>query len=252
MSEINPKLIYVEKQARHNYLTHKLLYKYNQAEIREIDSQKDIVELYKNPDAIKNWMQIKRDTLILANLKGISARPNCRSTDFIAPSHSSGCFSGCLYCYVPRRKGTANPITIFTNFDKILNYLRGHDERNGPKQVTSENYQTDPKYRTYDIGENNDCSFDAKITDSVKKLVHLFRDEMKWGKASFSTKFVNYEMLEYEPNRKTRIRFALMPENISKTVDIRTSSINERIKAIEPFFKAGYEVHINFSPIIIY
>ena len=53
-------------------------------------------------------------------------------------------------------------------------------------------------------------------------------------------------------NGKTRIRFSLMPEQVAQVVDVRTSPVNERIAAINDFVDAGYEVHINFSPVIVY
>jgi DNA repair photolyase len=43
-----------------------------------------------------------------------------------------------------------------------------------------------------------------------------------------------------------------MPHKPSKVVDVRTSPIDERINAINDFVRAGYEVHINLSPVIIY
>lgn len=44
----------------------------------------------------------------------------------------------------------------------------------------------------------------------------------------------------------------MLPPNIAKVVDIRTSAIDERINAINDFVSAGYEVHLNFSPVIYY
>ncbi|VWX48406.1 hypothetical protein NOVOSPHI9U_160001 [Novosphingobium sp. 9U] len=44
-------------------------------------------------------------------------RPNGRSADFIAPSSSNGCAMACAYCYVGRRKGYANPISVCVNID---------------------------------------------------------------------------------------------------------------------------------------
>jgi DNA repair photolyase len=63
---------------------------------------------------------------------------------------------------------------------------------------------------------------------------------------------VNRDLLSYDPKGKTRIRFSLMPERIAKVVDVRTSSVSERIEAINDFVQAGYEVHLNFSPVIVY
>ena len=177
----------------------------------------------------------------------MEVRPNGRSADFIAPGYSNGCAMACAYCYVPRRKGYANPITVFTNIDKITRYLRGHVKRQG---VKPEPDQIDPTAWVYDIGENSDCSVDALVSDNVADLVATFRD-LPTAKASFATKFVNRELLDLDPQGRTRIRFSLMPERDAKLLDIRTSSISERIAAIDDFVAAGYEVHLNFSPVVL-
>jgi DNA repair photolyase len=43
-----------------------------------------------------------------------------------------------------------------------------------------------------------------------------------------------------------------MPAHVSRLVDVRTDSIEKRLHAINDFYDAGYEVHVNFSPVIIY
>lgn len=42
-----------------------------------------------------------------------------------------------------------------------------------------------------------------------------------------------------------------MPEHMARVVDVRTSPVASRIAAINEFVEAGYEVHVNFSPIIV-
>ena len=42
-----------------------------------------------------------------------------------------------------------------------------------------------------------------------------------------------------------------MPERDSRLLDIRTSTIGERIAAIDDFVAAGYEVHLNLSPVVL-
>jgi DNA repair photolyase len=39
---------------------------------------------------------------------------------------------------------------------------------------------------------------------------------------------------------------------MSKMVDVRTDPMEKRIAAINDFWEAGYEVHLNFSPVIVY
>lgn len=43
-----------------------------------------------------------------------------------------------------------------------------------------------------------------------------------------------------------------MPQTISSILEPHTSLIEERIKAIADFKAAGYDVHLNFSPIVVY
>lgn len=232
--------------------THEIFARFPDAERIPIESHQDIPGLYEDAGNVESWTKIKRGVLVLGVKKSISARPNSRSTDWIAPSLANGCALACAYCYVPRRKGYANPITTFVNFERIAKYLVGHNQRQGPKVVTAENEQTDPVYWTYDIGENSDCSVDDLVGDNIKDAITLFRDRMPHGKASFATKFVNERLLEYDPQGKTRVRFSLLPSDVARVVDVRTSPVRERVRAIEEFWRAGYEVHLNFSPVILY
>jgi spore photoproduct lyase len=242
------KEIYLEPEVFTYARGREILARYPDAVIHEISSHWKIPELFGFAGSVEDWISNKRDIIILGVKKSLSARPNSRSSHWIAPSESNGCTMSCSYCYVPRRKGFANPITIFVNIEQIIGYLRRHAVRQGPK---TEWDPIDPVYWVYEIGENGDCSADAAICDNVKDLIHLFR-EVPNGKLTFATKFVNTEMLEYDPQFKTRIRFSLMPHKMSKLVDVRTTPISERIDAMNEFYDAGYEVNINLSPVIFY
>lgn len=151
-------------------------------------------------------------------------------------------------CFVARRKGFANPITTFVNIEQICASIEKHANKQGFKWEPS---QADPSLWVYEIGTNNDCSVDATISNNVKDLVSLFRG-LPNAKMTFATKYVNHEMLTYDPQGKARIRFSLMPQSIARLVDVRTAPIADRISAMNDFFDAGYEVNINFGPVIYY
>lgn len=242
------KEIYLEPEVYKYERGREILEKYSGAKLIEVDSHWKIPELFGFEGSVNDWIHNKRSVLILGIKKSLSARPNSRSSHWVAPSESNGCTMSCSYCYVPRRKGFANPITVFVNIEQIMGYLHRHAIRQGPK---TEPDLIDPQYWVYEIGENGDCSADAAICDNVKDLIELFT-EIPNGKLSFATKFVNRDMLNYNPQRKTRIRFSLMPHQISKLVDVRTSPISDRIAAMNDFYEAGYEVNVNFSPVIYY
>jgi spore photoproduct lyase len=245
---LNIKEIYLEPEIRNYARGKEILERYPDAIIHEVPSHWKIPELHGFHGSVEDWIRHKKNVLILGVKKSLSARPNTRSSHFVAPSHSNGCTMSCSYCYVPRRKGYANPITVFVNIEQISNYLRRHSAKQGLLPAAD---HIDNKYWLYEIGENGDCSADAAISSNVKDLVDLFK-ELPNAKLTFATKFVNRDLLSYDPQLKTRIRFSLMPHQMSKLVDVRTSPISERIDVLNDFVDAGYEVNVNFSPVIYY
>ena len=150
-------------------------------------------------------------------------------------------------CYVARRKGHANPITTFVNTPAMTKYLARHAARQGEKTAAT---PADDKLWVYEIGCNSDTSIDAAISDNVRDFIELFKT-LPNAKGTFATKWVNREMLSYDPQGKTRVRFSLMPHAMAKLVDVRTSPISQRIAAMNEFAEAGYEVNVNFSPVIV-
>ena len=244
---LDVRRIYVEPAAAELSRGRAVLERFPDAERVEVDSHWKIPDLHGDESNVDRWVRIKTESLVLGVKKSLSARPNGRSADFIAPSTANGCAMACAYCYVPRRKGYANPITVFANIEQISGYLARHVGRQGPKVAN----QVDPDAWVYDIGESSDCSVDAQVSDNVRDLVTLFR-ELPTAKASFATKHVNRSLLTWDPAGRTRVRFSLMPDRVARLVDVRTDRIADRIAAIDDFVAAGYEVHVNFSPVITY
>lgn len=240
--------IYHEPNVKEYARGREILARYPDARLIEVESHNNIPELFGFEGSVEDWLWNKKNILILGAKKALQARPNTRSSHWVAPSQSNGCTMSCSYCYVPRRKGYANPISTFVNIEQIMGYLSRHAGRQGKKSVKD---AIDPEYWVYEIGENGDCSADAAICDNVKDLIHLYTT-LPNAKLTFATKFVNREMLTYEPKRKTRIRFSLMPHKMSKLVDVRTTPISERIAVMNDFRNAGYEVNVSFAPVIYY
>lgn len=245
---LDVRQIYLEPRVEDYARGREILARFPEAERTQVDSHWNIPGLHGNAGLVKNWVKIKRQVLVLGVRKTFALRENGRSADWIAPGLANGCALSCAYCYVPRRKGFANPITTFVNVEDAVRALRRHAEKLGPK---TEPNQVDPHLWVYDIGENSDLSVDALLSDNVRDLVALYRT-LPNAKASFATKYVNRDLLTYDPQGKTRVRFSLMPRSIARVLDVRTSPIRERIAAINDFVEAGYEVHLNFSPVVIY
>ena len=180
--------------------------------------------------------EINRNSMII--------RPSGRSTDFISPSFGYGCLYNCSYCYMKRHKPQG--LDIAKNTMNILTEINNHcmfAEVNKPNQ-------THDIYTTYDISCNEDFALHAKYHE-WQTIFDFFKNHPV-AMGSFATKYVNVDLINYNPEGKIRIRFSLMPQNISDELEPNTSKIIDRIKAIDAFIDAGYEVHINFSPVVIY
>jgi spore photoproduct lyase family protein len=240
------RTIYLEPAAAAHPRGRAILARFPDARRIEVESHWRIPELREA--APEHFLRPKREVLVLGVKKGMACRPNGRSADFIAPSSSNGCAMACAYCYVARRKGHANPITIFVNVEEIAAAIARHAARLGPK---AEPNQVDPRDWVYDLGENGDLSVDAMVSDGVRDLVALFRG-LPNAKGSFATKWVNRDLLGYDPRGRTRIRFSLMPHRMARLLDVRAAPVAERIAAIGDFRRAGWEVHLNFSPVVLH
>jgi len=175
--------------------------------------------------------------------KSMLIRPSGRSTDFISPSFGHGCLYECSYCYMKRHKSQG--LTIATNTGDILTEINSHVWFTDVQKPN----QTHDTYITYDISCNEDFALHLKY-HNWEKIFDFFKDhDLAMG--SFATKYVNENLLNYNPEGKIRIRFSLMPQIYADQLEPNTSSIDERIKAIDKFINAGYDVHINFSPVIV-
>ena len=175
--------------------------------------------------------------------KTFTIRESGRSTDFISPSFGHGCLYNCTYCYMKRHKPEG--LDIATNPEDILSEINSH----AWFTTVDKPNQTHEKYITYDISCNEDFALHAKF-HKWEQIFRFFRDH-PIAMGSFATKYVNPILLGFDPLNKVRIRFSLMPQAYSDLLEPNTSKIIDRIKAIDKFIDAGYDVHINFSPVIV-
>lgn len=184
--------------------------------------------------------------LTYKNLKALELKPNGRSSDYIFPTLIMGCGFKCYYCTCRRYKPEG--LDISQNIDTILNSVDLQTRYlPWPKVAT----QCDPNKYTLDLGCNTDFSLLSKKYINWEHIFDWFKDRPRL-KATFATKYINTDFLNYDPEDSIRIRFSLMPQKLSSIMEPGTSLIEDRINAINTFIEAGYEVHLNFSPVIWY
>jgi len=175
--------------------------------------------------------------------KSMIIRPSGRSTDFIAPSFINECAYNCSYCYVKRHN--AQYITIAKNTMDILTEINSH-----AFFATVQKPNQTGDYISYDIGCNSDIGLHASQLE-WQTIFKFFRDH-PLAMGSFATKCVNEDLLDFNPEGKIRIRFSMMPMELHKLLEPNTAGIYERLRAVKYFRDAGYEVHLNFSPVIVH
>jgi spore photoproduct lyase len=177
--------------------------------------------------------------------KTFEIRYSGRSSDYISPSFGYGCLLNCSYCYMKRHKPEG--LDVAKNVGDILTHINNHSYFIADVEKPN---QTHEKYITYDIACNEDFALHAKYYN-WKYIFQFFVDHPK-AMATLATKIIPTQFLEFNPKKKVRIRFSLMPQKMSSIVEPNTPKIIDRIKAINTFIEAGYDVHINYSPVILY
>lgn len=179
--------------------------------------------------------------------KSMKIRESGRSTDFISPSFGHGCLYNCTYCYMKRHKPEG--LSIATNTDDILNSIKNHRSKLGNKIPN----QTHDKYWTYDISCNEDFALHLKYHKWLRIFSFFTDSEDIMG--SFATKYVNEKLLTYKcvyEDMKIRIRMSLIPYEYQQILEPNTSIIFKRLAFINILKECGYDVHVNFSPVIVY
>jgi spore photoproduct lyase len=179
------------------------------------------------------------------NRKSMEIRISGRSTDFITPSFGFGCLYNCLYCYMKRHKKEG--LTIANNTNEILQTIYEHCTWLEYPKIPN---QTSDIYYTYDISCNEDFNLHLKY-HNWKTIFDFFKKDNRIM-ASFATKYVNKELLTYNPENKIRVRLSLMPEFLRQILEANTSNIGNRLNFVNDLIENNYDVHLNFSPVIIH
>ena len=180
--------------------------------------------------------------------KNFTIRPSGRSSDYISPAFGRNCSYGCHYCTC-RRFNQDKPI-FFINTDEILHAINSHTQLINFTGECIKPNQTHEKLISYDISCQEDFALHRKF-HPWEKIFNFFKNHPN-AMGTLATKCVPVEFLNYNPEGKIRIRFSLMPQKISSILEPNTAKIIDRIKAINPFIEAGYDVHVNFSPVVVY
>lgn len=227
--------IYYEKDVPDFKLGKKLLQKYIDIPKVQIDNHNNIPELraYKN----KEFAKLKT-YLILGIRKSLRWVPNNKISDYLVPFTSSGCAAMCLYCYLVCNYNKCSYLRIFVNREEIMDNI--------VKKVNKSE-----KELTLEIGSNSDLVLEETITSNLSWTIKEFIRRTSKGKLTFPTKFCMIDsLLNLKHNGRIIPRISVNPKIIIKNIELGTSNLDERIKAINKLVEANYPVGILIAPVI--
>lgn len=178
--------------------------------------------------------------------KTLLTKENNNSANCIAPNVIYGCFGGCVssYCYMSRFN--EKRVFVNTNVDEIFQSVVNWEKNY--KKVPD---QQDPKYVMVDIACNSDLVLMQKhMPEPLHDYLKRYDDHPRLN-STMATKYPRLLTLDVNHfNKKPRVRVSLMPQSYSDVLEPNMQKISERIADINRLKKLGWEVHINYSPVI--
>jgi spore photoproduct lyase len=180
--------------------------------------------------------------------KTLVTKDNNNSANCIAPNLIYGCFGGCVdtYCYMSRYNG--HRVFVNTNVDDIFESVVKWEE--GFTKVPD---QQDPKYTMVDIACNTDLVLMQKhlpepLIDYLKRY-----DDHPQLNSTMATKYPKLLKLDVNHfNKKPRVRVSLMPQRFADVLEPKMQKVADRIPEINRLKDLGWEVHVNYSPLVFY
>ena len=180
--------------------------------------------------------------------KTLVTKDNNNSANCIAPNLIYGCFGGCVdtYCYMSRYNGKR--VFVNTNVDDIFDSVVKWEE--GFTKVPD---QQDPKYTMVDVACNTDLVLMQKhlpepLIDYLKRY-----DDHPQLNSTMATKYPKLLKLDVNHfNKKPRVRVSLMPQRFADVLEPKMQKVADRIPEINRLKDLGWEVHVNYSPLVFY
>ena len=113
--------------------------------------------------------------------------------------------------------------------------------------------QQDPVYTMVDIACNSDLVLmQRKMPESLHDYIKRYDDHPRLN-STMATKYPGLLKLDVNHfNKKPRVRVSLMPQKYSNILEPKMQKILSRIKDVNRLKELGWEVHLNYSPLIFY
>lgn len=233
--DTNFDMVYYESSVLDYKLGQMLRNKYENLPWVQIESHNRIPELTAADN--RDFPKLKRH-LIIGVRKTHRYTPNHKVSDWLVPYTSSGCRAMCMYCYLVCNYNKCSYLRLFVNREQMLDTLL---KRAAAAAVP----------QTFEIGSNSDLLLENQITDNLPFTIERFAREGR-GHLTFPTKFdlVN-PLLNLDHRGKTIFRMSVNPQQVIERIELGTSPLQARIRALNDVAEAGYPVGMLIAPVIL-
>lgn len=227
--------VYYEPDALDYKLGQMLQHKYASLPWRQIENHNRIPEMTAAEN--RDFSKLKKH-LIIGIRKTHRYVPNHKVSDWLVPYTSSGCRAMCLYCYLVCNYNKCAYLRLFVNREQMLDRLLKKDAASLVPQ-------------TFEIGSNSDLLLENTITDNLLYTIERFAREGR-GSLTFPTKFdMVTPLLNLDHRGKTIFRMSVNPQEIISRIELGTSPLPARIRALNDMAEAGYPVGLLIAPVIL-
>lgn len=225
-------IVYYETSVKDFELTKSILEKYKHSEILEIRNYKNIFD--------KKLSNEPEKSIILASVNNaISKAPPLYWHQWGGYffKNSLNCVYDCSYCYLK---------WAFKNEQNVL-FLNYEDIKKQITNTISESKNDTNRFYSSDYSDN--LATDT-ITNFCSEFIPFFATQ-KHAKMEIRTKSTNIDsILKLKPTNNVEIAFSLNPIEIIQEHESLTSSLDQRIKAINRLLNAWWQVGLRFIPLI--
>ena len=230
-----PKRVLVTRSARQFTLTNSIVERAAALGSQIVELNNDRLGRITGNDNRKAYAEAKSTmALVVAPPSSFKLRPIPPSADWQFHM-AQGCPAHCQYCYLAGSL-TGPPLTrVYANLDAILENLKNYE---GVGTTFECSCYTDPLALEH-------------LTGSLAQCIRFFGNWQAPVQLRWTTKFDNVESFLTLPHHcRTRIRFSINAEPVSRNFEGGTASVPARLTALRRVAEAGYPVGLTIAPIM--
>lgn len=232
--------MYVEKEVLESKRVMEICQRFNHLETIECDFYGEIF----NRKAQNFRLQKKNPALILAKKHKGFVLPAPESYGIGGEnnyyfSHMMNCIYDCRYCFLQGMYRSANYV-VFVNFESFADEIRR----------VARQHVDEPVY--FFSGYDCDSLALEPVTKFIDFIFPVF-EELPDAFLELRTKSTQIRGLLDRPVLDNCIvAFSLSPENIVKSLEAKTASLEKRIEALQKLQKKGWKIGLRFDPLIYF